>query len=148
MSMQPMPGDYSRERDARRAQKNIAERTGSFDVVPAGDPVEIQGDPSWSNQTKELWLIATQSEVAVHRWSATDFLMLRDVLTWWEEVPPHKRGAHAYAVRSQVLSDLGLTDKGRRSLGLVVDKRPDDPYADLSPEAGALLASFDAEDDV
>jgi hypothetical protein len=100
MSMQAMPGDYSRERDARRAQKNIAERTGSFDVVPAGDPVEIKGDPEWSNQTKELWMIATQSEVAQHRWSATDFVMLRDVLSWWEEVPPHKRGAHAYACRA------------------------------------------------
>jgi hypothetical protein len=140
------PDSYSRERDYKRAAQKLAERVGSFDLVAAGDPVEIQGDPRWSSSTKELWLVVTQSEVAQHRWTSTDWIMLKDMLAWWEEVPPHKRGAHAYAVRAQVLSELGLTDKGRRGLGLVVDKAPVDPYADLTPEMARIAAEWDAED--
>lgn len=141
--MTPMPGNYSRERDAKRAERNMLEKRGSFDVVAGDDPVIIQGDPDWSDATKEMWLVGIRSEVARHRWTSTDLVMFKDCLAWFDALPVHKRGAHAYAVRNQVLAQLGLTDAGRRALGLVVEPRGDRGDVDRGLLADAL-AEFDA----
>lgn len=146
--MTVMPsGDYSRKRDGERAARRLVEKVGSFDLVPAEDPVEVTGNPEWSESTKRLWLVASQSEVAKHRWVGTDWAMLYDVCDWWEELPVQKRGAHAYAVRAQLLSDLGLTDKGRRGLGLVVDKSSGDTHSDLTAGELAVLKAIDDEEE-
>lgn len=143
MSNLAMPGDYSRARDAQRAARNVLEKRGSFDVVAGDDPVIIEGDPAWSDATKEMWLVATRSEVARHRWTSTDLVMFKDCLAWFDSLPVHKRGAHAYAVRNQVLAQLGLTDAGRRALGLVVEPQGGRSDVDQGVLADAL-AEFDA----
>lgn len=136
---------YARERDQRRADRLAVEKRATFDVVQAFDPIVVEGKQEWSADTREMWLVAINSEAAQHSWTSSDFVVLKQTLTWFDGLPPGKRGAYAFSVYADVLSSLGLTARGRRKeLNLIVEHEHD---GDLTSEDRAFLALLDDDDE-